>query len=234
MRCNSQPPQVSLPLLTLSLALLCASAAAWAAPAATPELLSAHPAVRYDPKERCPDLRVSDEGDAVAVVFLVNAYGAPSQAHVRAASAVPGLDAAAVSCVMKIRFQPATRPGDAQPVDSWQQLWLRYTEPARAAAAPVSPAASTAAAAAATAAVTTAAGAATGQPRAGGATSSVHVCTDAAGQLTQEPTVTHSSGDPALDAAAVQVAKSGASHYRPAGAGGLSGCAQVSVSFEAR
>ena len=228
MRCNPDRLRASLAVLILSLALLCAGAAARAAPAATPELLSAHPAVRYDPKERCPGLRVSDEGDAVAVVFLVNAYGAPSQAHVPAASAVPGLDAAAVSCVMKIRFQPATRPGDAQPVESWQQLWLRYTEPAHAAAAPATPAASTAAAAATTVAAGAAAAA-----RAGGATSSVHVCTDAAGQLTQDPKVTHSSGDPALDAAAIQVARSGAGHYRPAGAGALSGCAQVSVTFEA-
>jgi TonB family protein len=215
------------------LALLLGATAA--APAATPppEPLTAHPAVRYDPKDRCPDLRVSDEGDAVAVVFLVSAYGAPSQAHVRAPSAVPGLDAAAVSCVMKIRFQPATRPGDAQPVESWQQLWLRYAAPSQAAAAaPMAPAAPTAGAAAAGTAVTAAA-AATGT-RSGGATSSVHVCTDAAGQLTQDPQVVHSSGDPVLDAAAVQVARSGAGHYRPAGGGTLSGCAQVSVTFEGR
>jgi TonB family protein len=209
-------------------ALLFSCSTAFAAPAPQ-DVLSAHPAVRYDPKDRCPDLRVSDEGDAVAVVFVVNAYGAPSQAHVRAPSGVAGLDAAAVSCVMRIRFQPATRPGDAQPVDSWQQLWLRYATPAHAAAATAPPAAATAVAG--TAAVAAGAAAA-GVPPAGG-TSAVHVCTDAAGRLTQDPVVTHSSGDPALDAAAVRIAKSGAGNYRPAAAAAVSGCAQLSVTFEA-
>jgi TonB family protein len=208
--------------------------------AAAADVLTAHPAVRYDPKDRCPDLRVSDEGDAVAVLFVVNAYGAPSQASVRAPSGVAGLDAAALSCVMKLRFQPATRPGDAQPLDSWQQLWLRYATPAHTAAA--SAAASAAAAPAATApvaaaAITTAAAATSaavaGAPAAGG-TTTVHVCADASGRLTQDPVVTHSSGDAALDAAAVRIARAGAANYHPAGAQGASGCAQVAVTFEAR
>ena len=217
-----------------TVALLFSCSAAFAA-TAPQDVLSAHPAVRYDPKDRCPDLRVSDEGDAVAVVFVVNAYGAPSQAHVRAPSGVAGLDEAAVSCVMKIRFQPATRPGDAQPVDSWQQLWLRYAAPAHAAAT-APPAATTPAAAApaaATAVAGTAAVAAAVGAHAGGGTSGVHVCTDAAGRIIQEPVVTHSSGDPALDAAAVRIARSGGGNYRPAGAATLSGCAQLSVTFEA-
>lgn len=193
-------------LTRVCLAVLSIAAAAVPAGAATPDVLIAHPAVRYDPKERCPELRVSDEGDAVVVVFLVNPYGAPSQAHVRAPSTVPGLDAAALSCVLKIRFQPATRPGDAQPLESWQQLSLRYAAPALVAAAP-----------AATAAPAAAAGLAIPAGRSGGSTSSVHVCTDAAGQLTQAPQVTHSSGDAALDAAAVQVARSGPATTAPPG-----------------
>ena len=217
-------------LTPVCLAVLSIGAAAGPVGAATPDVLTAHPAVRYDPKERCPELRVSDEGDAVVVVFLVSPYGAPSQAHVRAPSTVPGLDAAALNCVLKIRFQPATRPGDAQPLESWQQLSLRYAAPAPGAAAP----AATAAPAAGAAATAAAAGLAIPAARSGGPTSSVHVCTDAAGQLTQAPQVTHSSGDAALDAAAVQVARSGAGHYRTAGASGLTGCAQVSVTFEAR
>lgn len=233
MRCPPPLPRLSLPRLpAYALVLLLAATAcpAVAAVAATADLFSAHPAVRYDPKERCPELRVADEGEAVAVVFLVNAYGAPSQAHVRAPSQVPGLDAAAVSCVMKIRFQPATRPGDAQPVESWQQLWLRYAVPAQGTAAPAAPALPAGGAAAA-GALAAGAGAAA---HTGAATSSVHVCTDVAGQLTQDPTVTRSSGDPVLDAAAVRVARAGAGHYRPAGATALSGCAQLSVTFEAR
>lgn len=232
MRLTTPVSRVSLRRLTaVCLAVVNMAAAAAPAGAATPDVLSAHPAVRYDPKERCPELRVSDEGDAVLVVFLVNPYGAASQAHVRAPSTVPGLDAAAISCVLKIRFQPATRPGDAQPVESWQQLWLRYAAPTQGAAAPASAAAPAAGAAAGTA---VAAAVTPGATRSAGATSSVHVCTDAAGQLTQDPKVTHSSGDPALDAAAVQVARSGAGNYRPAGSGGLSGCAQVSITFQAR
>ena len=194
-------------LTPVCLAVLSTGAAAGAAGAATPEVLTAHPAVRYDPKDRCPELRVSDEGDAVAVVFLVNPYGAPSQAHVRAASTVPGLDAAAISCVLKIRFQPATRPGDAQPVESWQQLGLRYAAPAPGTAPP--------AATAAPAAVAGRRGRPHPPTRSAGATSSVHVCTDAAGRLSEDPKVAHSSGDPALDAAAVQVARSGAGTLPP-------------------
>ena len=160
----------------------------------------------------------------MAVVFLVNPYGTPSQVHVRAPSAVAGLDAAAVSCVMKLKFQPATRPGDAQPMDSWQQLGLRYAAPARRA-----PSSASAGAAAGTVAL--AAGALPAGAPAGGGTSGVHVCTDAAGRLTQDPKVTRSSGDPALDSAAVRIASAGAGNYRPVGAQ-VSGCAQLSVTFE--
>ena len=231
MRADPPLPRVSLLGLPASLLALLFSAGLPAA-AAPADLLSAHPAVRYDPKERCPDLRVSDEGEVVAVVFLVNASGAPSQARVRAPSQVPGLDVAAVGCVMKIRFQPATRPGDAQPVDSWQQLSLRYAAPAHGAAAPAATATPAAGVAAAGTAV--AAGAVTGAASSAGATSSVRVCTGAAGQLTQDPKVTRSSGDPALDAAAVRVARAGAGNYRPASGAALSGCAQLSITFEAR
>jgi TonB family protein len=212
-----------------ALVLVFAAGAAVQAVAASQDLLTAKPALRYDPKGRCPDLRVSDEGDAVVVQFMLDAYGTPSQARVRSASGVAGLDAAAVSCVMKIKFQPATRPGDAQPVDSWQQLALRYATPARAAAA--APAAAPAPLVVAPAAV--AAGVATARSHGAGGTSAVHVCADGAGRLTQDPVVTHSSGDPALDAAAVRIATSGSANYRPSGTRGLSGCAQLSITFEA-
>ena len=227
---DRKPPQGPLrrlwPLCMLGLLFACGAPVL--APAATADALTAHPAVRYDPKDRCPDLRVSDEGDTVVVVFMVNPYGSPSQVHVRAPSGVAGLDAAAVSCVMKLKFQPATRPGDAQPMDSWQQLGLRYATPVHSASTGASASAPAGAAAGtvALAAVAPSAGA-----PAGGGTSGVHVCTDAAGRLTQDPKVTHSSGDPALDAAAVRIASAGAGNYRPAGAQ-LSGCAQVSVTFE--
>jgi TonB family protein len=220
-----------------ALALVLAAGAAFQAAAASQDVLTAKPALRYDPKDRCPELRVSDEGDPVVVQFMVDAYGSPSQARVRAPSGVAGLDGAAVSCVMKIKFQPATRPGDAQPVDTWQQLPLRYATPAPAAAARA-PAAGAAAAppavAPATATAAVPAGVATAGSHPGGGTSAVHVCADAAGKVTQAPVVTHSSGDPALDAAALRIATSGSANYHPAGTPGLSGCAQLNVTFESR
>jgi TonB family protein len=213
----------------------CVLAAAWTAPtqaaAAPKDVFLAHPAVRYDPKDRCPGLRISDEGDTATVVFMVSAYGTPSQASVRAPSGIPGLDEAAVACVMRLKFQPATRPGDAQPLDSWQQLGLRY---AAHAAAPATATASTAPLPATAVAATTAAVAASSPSQAGGGTSEVHVCADSSGKLTQEPVITRSSGSATLDAAAVKIARSGAASYHPADAPALSGCALLQVTFEGR
>jgi TonB family protein len=214
-----------------ALALLVSLGAAVTGTAATAGTLTAHPAVRYDPKERCPELRVADEGDIAVTVFMVNAYGTPSRASVRSPSGVAGLDAAALACVMKLKFQPATSPGDAQPVESWQQLGLRYASPARTNA--VSAPAVAGPPVAATAAVAGAAAAAAGTP-AGNRVTAVHVCVDAAGALTQDPHVTRSSGDVALDAAAVKAARLGSAYYHPAGVQGLSGCAEVSITFEGR
>ncbi len=214
---------------------VCALTLAWTAPApaapAPKEVFLAHPAVRYDPKDRCPDLRISDEGDTATVVFMVSAYGTPSQASVRAPSGITGLDEAAVACVLRLKFQPATRPGDAQPLDTWQQLGLRY---AARAAPPTAAAASATPLARATSATPTAAIAAGSAAHAGGGASEVHVCADTSGKLTQEPVITHSSGSAALDAAAVMIAKSGAASYHPADAPGVSGCAQLQVTFEGR
>ncbi len=195
------------------------------------EVLTAHPAVRYDPKERCPELRVSDEGDTVEVLFVVSANGVPSHASVRTASIVDGLDAAALSCVMKLRFQPATRPGDAQPVDSWQRISLRWTASAHVAAD-----VPTAGAPGPGGAASVAAGA-TVSPHAATGTTAVRVCADAAGALTQDPVVTRSSGDVAQDAAALRIAKAGSGNYRPAPATGtaaVAGCAQLAITFEVK
>jgi TonB family protein len=215
---------------------VCVLALAWTAPAQTApapkDVFLAHPAVRYDPKDRCPDLRISDEGDTATVVFMVSAYGTPSQASVRSPSGIQGLDEAAVACVLRLKFQPATRPGDAQPLDAWQQLGLRYA--ARTSAPAAAAAGSAPVAAAALTGTTTAAVAASSPSQAGGGTSEVHVCADASGRLTQEPVVTRSSGSAALDAAAVKIARSGAASYHPAGSPALSGCAQLKVTFEGR
>lgn len=217
----------------LAVALGCGAASAATAP---PEILTAHPAVRYDPKERCPELRVSDEGDTVSVLFVVSANGVPSQASVRTPSLVDGLDAAALSCIVRLRFQPATRPGDAQPVDSWQRISLRWAASAHAAAGVPTPDAPGPGGAAAAGAPRIAAGA-TASAHADTGTTVVRVCADAAGALTQDPVVTRSSGAAAQDAAALRIARAGSGNYRPAPATGtaaVTGCAQLAITFEVK
>jgi TonB family protein len=188
--------------------------------AAAEAVLAAHPALRYDPKDRCPELRIADEGDTATVLFVVTADGRPKQASISRASGIEGLDAAALACVTKLKFQPATRPGDAVPVDSWQQLQLRYAAVAHPAAAPVTAAGAVAPAAPAALAVAGAPG-----PR----STEVQACADAGGALSQEPKVMRSSGDAARDAAALRIARAGAANYAREG---KPGCARLTVSFE--
>lgn len=181
----------------------------------------AHLAWRVDPLARCPDLRVGDDGPLAVVVFYVDVAGNPSHASIRVSSQSEPLDAAALRCVMKLRFQPATRPGDAVAVDSWQQMAWRWAAPATA---PAVAAPSAVAAAPATAALQDGA-------------STLRVCSNEAGQLTQAPTVLRSSGNPTLDAAALKIAQAGSGTYRPDATLNdkpLSGCAQVTIRFETR
>lgn len=219
-----------------------------AAPAG--DLPQARPAPLYNPVSRCPRVRMADEGTIAVVVFLVGSSGVPSQASVRKSSQSTDLDAAALECVMKLRYSPAVRAGDGTAVDAWQQLGWRWTQTPQAegAGTPQTSAAPAPAAAAATgsAAVAVAAGAAAAAPGAtaaattGGASPAVtpvelRVCADDAGRLTQDPTIIHSSGNPGLDQAAVRIAKSGSGNYRPASTLNgkpVSGCAQLSIRFE--
>jgi len=210
----------------------------------TSPVLPAHLAVwGADAPRSCPDLRVADEGTIAVVVFHVDVAGHPSHASIRVSSHSEQLDAAALSCVMKLRFQPATRLGDAEPVESWQRMAWRWAAPAGspaaatpppvAAAAPPPVTGSTPAVAAAATMAAVVPVTAVSQEGA----STLHVCANEAGQLTQAPTVLRSSGDPALDAAALKIAKSGSGSYRPdATLNGkpLSGCAQVTIRFETR
>src|SRR5260370_30043607 len=85
----------------------------------------AHVALRYDPVRQCPDLRLAEDGAAV-VVFLVGPSGVPSRASVKSSSGSEALDTAAMSCVLKLRFQPATRAGDGVAIDSWQEGAWRW------------------------------------------------------------------------------------------------------------
>ena len=181
----------------------------------------AHLAWRVDPLARCPDLRVGDDGPLAVVVFYVDVAGNPSHASIRVSSQSEPLDAAALRCVMKLRFQPATRPGDAVAVDSWQQMAWRWAAPATA---PAAAAASPVAAASVTATLQDGA-------------STLRVCSNEAGQLTQAPSVLRSSGNPTLDAAALKIAQAGSGAYRPDATLNdkpLSGCAQVTIRFETR
>jgi TonB family protein len=191
------------------------------APGSDP-VFPAHLAWRVDPLARCPDLRVGDDGPLAVVVFYVDVADNPSHASIRVSSQSEPLDAAALRCVMKLRFQPATRPGDAVAVDSWQQMAWRWAAPATAPA--VAAPSAVAAAAPVTAALQDGA-------------STLRVCSNEAGQLTQAPTVLRSSGNPTLDAAALKIAQAGSGAYRPDATLNdkpLSGCAQVTIRFETR
>ena len=168
-------------------------------------ILQAHPALRFDPADRCSDVRPAgpDDEPVAVVLFQVGSTGVPSKATVKSSSGAADLDAAATGCVLKLRFQPATRMGDGVAIDSWQQMtWKRARASATTTTTPASPAV---------------AGAAPARIAPAPGTAQVHVCVDAGGSLTAAPTLTHSSGDAGFDQAALQVARSGSGSYRAAG-----------------
>jgi TonB family protein len=194
---------------------------------------------RFDPIRQCPDLRTAEDGAAV-VVFLVGASGVPSRASIKSSSGSEGLDTASVSCVLKLRFQPATRAGDGVAVDSWQEIawrWATQREQHRdpqgtaSRASPQDEQNSIAL----MAAKENDAGVRPESSPPQEAKVELHVCSDVAGKLVQDPTIIRSSGDPGLDEAAVAIAKSGSGYYRPAITSGgkpVSGCAQLAIKFE--
>jgi TonB family protein len=198
--------------------------------------LPAHVAWTTDPVRRCPDMRIADDGAAAVVVFLVSAAGVPSRASIKSSSGSETFDAAAISCVSKLRFQAATRFGDGVPVESWQAIgWRQVNQPQKLADADATsrPPAPQGAAAAALIGTEVAASA----PRPPSSRSvGVRACTDLTGKLAEEPSIIRSSGDAALDEAAVKIAKSGAGYYRPATSGGaaVSGCARLEIQFESK
>jgi TonB family protein len=201
------------------------------------------PAARFpfgvDPAKRCPELRHTDaQPGAVAVVqFLVGSTGAPSRVSIRESSGSETFDAAATSCIPKLRFSPATRLGDAVPIESWQQLALK------AAGAPSVPQAARCdqpgtgqpAETANPAVVDAQEADDRKQPGPMRAKTGVCVCVDETGKLTQPPVLTNSSGVAAFDKAALEL--SGAAHYRPAAtASGQAtpGCFRFKVGLDAR
>lgn len=178
---------------------------------------------------RCPELKRGDPGEepAAIVVFRVGVTGLPSHASISASSHSDGLDAAAMSCIMTLRFQPATRPGDGEAVASWQQMALRWLRPSahNSDATPTTP---TPAPVSAPPAMS---------PPAHAARVDVRVCVDGSGKLAQQPTVVRSSGDAQFDAAALRIAQSGSGSYRattgvdPAS---TSDCSPLTLSIEQR
>ena len=199
----------------------------------------AHIAWRFDPIRQCPDLRTAEDGAAV-VVFLVGPSGVPSRASIKSSSGSEALDTAAMNCVLKLRFQPATRAGDGVAVDSWQEIawrWATQREQHRdpqgtaSRASPQDEQNSIAL----MAAKENDAGVRPESSPPKEAKVELHVCSDVAGKLAQDPTIIRSSGDPGLDEAAVAIAKSGSGYYRPAITSGgkpVSGCAQLAIKFE--
>lgn len=180
----------------------------------------------FNPKTKCPDLRIADEGTIATVVFWVPSSGVPSRISVKSSSGSNALDTAAISCVSKLRFAPATRVGDGAPIDSWQQIafgWANQsnTDDKRAISAE---------------AIVGAPANARELDLAGHPGSvTVHACVDEKGRLEKDPAIIHSSGVTSFDQAAVRIAASGAADYRPdpsTGGPPVSGCVQFVIKFE--
>jgi TonB family protein len=220
-------------------ALLTAHAPRGAAQGTPPaNVLPAHVAWTTDPVHRCPDLRIADDGAAAVVVFFVSAAGVPSRASIKSSSGSETFDAAAMSCVLRLRFQAATRFGDGVPVESWQAIgWRQVNPPQRLSDADATSRPPATQGQPAAALIGTEVAAAAARPPASSPSVGVRACADVTGKLAQEPTIIRSSGDAALDEAALKIARFGAGYYRPATtAGGLpvSGCARLEIQFEAK
>jgi len=201
------------------------------------------PAARFpfgvDPAKRCPELRHTnaEEGAVAVVQFLVGSTGAPSRLSIRESSGSETFDAAATSCVVKLRFAPATRLGDGVAIESWQQLALKSAGPGSVPqAAHCDQAGTGQAGESANPALVADAQEASDrkQPGPTPARAGVCVCVDDNGKLTQPPVLTNSSGIPGFDKAALEL--SSAAHYRPASSGGqpASGCFRFKVGLDAR
>jgi hypothetical protein len=183
--------------------------------------LHAQTALGFNPKTRCPDLRISDAGTMAEVVFWLPSSGIPSHISIRSSSGSNDLDSATISCVSRLRFAAATTLGSGDPIDSWQQIALswasRASEPIAGAPAKIT------------------ANAKQDDSRSQANNVTVHVCVDEAGKLQQQPTIVHSSGIASLDQAAVRIAASGSAYYRPEASPtgpSASGCAQLAIKFD--
>jgi TonB family protein len=183
----------------------------------------------FNPKTRCPDLRVADEGTIAVVVFWLPRSGTPSQISIKSSSGSSALDSAAIGCVSRLRFAPATQLGTGDLLDSWQQFSLRWAIQGGTDETRAMPAASPLAAAPQPANAR--------QDDSGEQANSVtvRVCVDETERLEKAPTIVHSSGTASLDQAAVRIAASGSAYYRPdtsSSGSPVSGCVQMAIKFE--
>jgi TonB family protein len=197
----------------------------------------------FNPNTRCPDLRIADEGTLAVVVFWLPSNGTPSQISIKSSSGSNALDSAAISCVSRLRFAAATRLGDGDPIDSWQQIAFRWTNQGNAdetrAMSSQNPSSGAGRGSEPIAGAPAQIAANARQDDAGGHANSVtvHVCVDKTGKLEKDPTIVHSSGMPSLDQAAVRIAASGSAYYRPDTSSNgppVSGCAQLAIKFETK
>jgi TonB family protein len=176
----------------------------------------AHTYLRFNPKKLCPDLQIAEEGTRAIIVFwLPRNGGVPSSVSIKSPSGSDGLDSAAIGCVSKLQFAPATSLGDGDSIDSWQQIGFAWANPGNA----DEPRTKT-----------------SQNPTAAHANSvTVHVCADETGRLEHEPTIVHSSGVASLDQAALRIAASGSAYYRPDPSPHgppVSGCVELAIKFD--
>jgi TonB family protein len=207
------------------------------------QYIRAQTSLGSNPKTRCPDLRVADEGIIAVIVFWLPRNGMQTKISIKSSSGSSALDSAAIGCVSKLRFASATRVGDGELIDSWQQIAFRWANPGNADEARAIPSqnppsgASRSAESIAAASAQTAVNARQEDSGGPGNSVTVHVCVDEAGRLEKDPTIVHSSGISSLDQAAVRIAASGSAYYRPDAASHgppVSGCAQLAIKFETK
>jgi TonB family protein len=180
----------------------------------------------FNIKTRCPDLRIADAGTKAVIVFWVPQRGTQSQISLKTSSGSGELDSAALSCVSKLRFAPATTLGDGEPFDSWQQFALSWADPDKAYEVrhPT-----------ATAPTQVPVNATPHKSSGEGSSVTVHVCVDEKGKLAQEPAIVQSSGVAALDQAALKIAAAGSAYYRPhTSSSTSSGCVQMAIDFDTK
>jgi len=201
--------------------------------------LRAQTLLRFDPKTRCPDLRIADEGTMAVVVFWLPRTGIPSHISIKSSSGSNALDSAAIGCVSRLRFAPASRLGDGELLDSWQQFALRWANVGNDEGRAMTSVPRASQAAEPVAGATAQLAREGRQIDSSGQANSVtvHVCVDESGKLKQNPTIVHSSGKASIDQAAVRIAAAGSAYYRldtSSNGPPVSGCAQLTISFETK